>query len=137
QETDLEIAALAAGTPLNVLALSRDTGVARDTVRAYLSVLEDTLIGSWLPAYRPRAKVKEVSSPKFYWFDSGVLNAAIGSSRNPPPPEWDWVLLEHLIFHEFQTYMECEKVKGNLGYWGTPGKNEIDFVHWYSETVSA
>jgi hypothetical protein len=44
--------------------------------RGCFEVLVDTLVGEWLPAWRPRAKVKEVALPKFYWFDPGVLHAA-------------------------------------------------------------
>src|SRR5690606_17847225 len=75
----LEVAALMAGQRTNVSGLARDAGVSRDTTRGYFDVLVDTLIGDWLPAYRPRAKVKEVALPKFYWFDAGVLNAAAGA----------------------------------------------------------
>ena len=79
----LDVAALAAGTQINMTGLARDSGISRDTVRGYFSVFEDTLLGSWLQAYRPRAKVKEAVSPKFYWFDSGVLNAAAGAFWQP------------------------------------------------------
>jgi predicted AAA+ superfamily ATPase len=72
------------------------------TDQGYFSVFEDTLLGSWLPAYRPRAKIKEVSTPKFYWFDSGVLNIASGAFDQPMPSDWKGVLLEHWIHHELK-----------------------------------
>ena len=75
----LEVACLAAGQRVNMAGLARDAQVSRDTVRSYFSIFEDTLLGSWLPAYRPRSKVKEVAAPKFYWFDAGVLHAAAGA----------------------------------------------------------
>ena len=42
------------------------------------------MIGFWLPAWQPRAKVKEVVSPKFYLFDPGVVQALAGRLREPP-----------------------------------------------------
>lgn len=51
----LDVAALAAGQATNVSAISRDAGVSRETARGYFEILTDTLIGDWLPAYRPRA----------------------------------------------------------------------------------
>ncbi len=129
----LEVASLVAGQKTNVLGLSRDSGVSRDTVRSYLEILEDTLIGTWLPAYRPRAKVKEVALPKFYWFDPGVLFAAYGGFQQPIPSDWKGVLLEHWIFHELSAYSNYEKVRGSLGYWATPTGSEIDFLWWYGE----
>lgn len=131
----LEIAALVAGKTISLSGLSRDSGIGRDTVRAYFSIFEDTLIGSWLPAYRPRAKIKEVASPKFYWFDPGVLNVASGGLKQPMPLDWRGVLFEHWIFHELRTYLNYSAKKGSLGYWGTPNESEIDFVYWYGDSI--
>ncbi len=130
-----DVAALAAGTPANISALARDAGVARDTVRGYLDIFEDTLLGSWLPAYRPRAKVKEVARPKFYFFDTGVLHAAAGGFRQPTPSDWRGVLMEHWIHHELASFLEYSRSKGTLGYWRTASKSEVDFVWWYGEKV--
>lgn len=97
----------------------------------------DTLIGSWLPAYRPRAKVKEVALPKFYWFDAGVLNAAAGAFDQPMPSDWEGVLLEHLVHHELRAFMQYNGVKGSLGYWATPSGGEVDFVWWNGKRMVA
>ena len=133
----LDVAALAAGQTTNVAGLARDAGVARETARGYFEILVDTLIGDWLPAYRPRAKVKEVRQPKFYWFDSGVLHAAAGGFDQPAPADWDGVLMEHLVHHEIKAYMHYADVKGSLGYWGTPSGGEVDFVWWYGDEMVA
>ncbi len=133
----LDVAALAAGQTTNVSALSRDAGVSRETARGYFEILTDTLIGDWLPAYRPRAKVKEVAQPKFYWFDSGVLHAAAGGFDQPLPADWDGVLLEHLILHELRAYMHYHNVRGSLGYWATPSGGEVDFLWWQGSVMAA
>jgi predicted AAA+ superfamily ATPase len=133
----LEVAALAAGQVTNVSGLARDAGVSRETARGYFEILVDTLLGQWLPAYRPRAKVKEVAMPKFYWFDAGVLHAAAGGFDQPLPSDWDGVLLEHLLFHEIQGYLQYGGAKGSMGYWGTPSGGEVDFVWWRGKRVVA
>ena len=133
----LEIATLSAATAVNVSSIAREAEIARDTVRGYFSVFEDTLLGSWLPAYRPRAKMKEVSKPKFYWFDPGVLNAAAGGFDQPKGPEWQGVLFEHLVHNEIKSFLDYSKSKGSLGFWGTPSSSEIDFVWWYGRKVVA
>lgn len=127
----LTVAALAAGQTTNVSGIARDAGVSRETARGYFEVLVDTLIGSWLPAYRPRARVKEVALPKFYWFDPGVLNAAAGAFDQPLPTDWQGVLLEHLVMQELGAYLHYESIKGSLAYWGTPSGGEVDFVWWH------
>jgi predicted AAA+ superfamily ATPase len=100
-------------------------------------VLVDTLFGTWLPAYRPRVKVKEVAHPKFYWFDPGVLNAAAGGFDQPLPADWQGVLLEHLLHHELRSYVNYSGVKGSLGFWRTPAGNEVDFVWWRGDRMVA
>lgn len=124
------VASLAAGQKTNVSGIARDAAVSRETVRGYFEVLVDTLIGTWLPAYRPRAKVKEVALPKFYWFDPGVLNAAAGGFDQPLPADWQGVLLEHLLLHELRSHIHYAGVRGSLGYWATPSGSEVDFVWW-------
>ena len=59
----LEVAAVSNGQVVNVAGVARDAGVARPTVARYFDVLVDTLIGSWLPAWRPRARIKGVQHP--------------------------------------------------------------------------
>lgn len=133
----LDIASLAASRTTNVSAIARDAAVSRETARGHFEVLVDTLIGSWLRAYRPRAKVKEVALPKFYWFDAGVLHAAAGGFDQPLPADWDGVLLEHLVLHEIRSYMQYAGVRGSLGYWGTPSGSEVDFVWWRGSEMVA
>ena len=133
----LEVAALAAGQRTNVSALARDAGVSRETVRGYFEVLIDTLIANWLPAWRPRAKVREVALPKLYWFDPGVLHAAAGGFDQPLPSDWNGVLLEHLVLHEIKSHLHYAHVKGSLGYWATPSGSEVDFVWWRGRDVVA
>ncbi len=133
----LQVAALAAGRRTNVSGLARDAGVSRETARGYFEVMVDTLIGHWLPAYRPRARIKEVALPKFYWFDPGVLVAAAGGFDQPLPADWDGVLLEHLILHEMRSRMHYQRVRGSIGYWATPSGSEVDFVFWHGTDVVA
>jgi predicted AAA+ superfamily ATPase len=133
----LDVAALAAGQTTNVSALSRDAGVSRETARGHFEVLTDTLIGEWLPAWRPRAKVKEVAQPKFYWFDPGVLHAAAGGFDQPLSAGWDGVLLEHLILQELRAHLHYADVSGSLGYWATPSGGEVDFVWWRGSNAVA
>lgn len=133
----LQVASLAAGQTTNVSAIARDAGVSRETARGYFDVLVDTLIADWLPAHRPRAKVKEVALPKLYWFDGGVLHAAAGGFDQPLSADWDGILLEHLVLHEIRSYMHYLGVKGSLGYWATPSGSEVDFVWWRGSEMVA
>jgi len=63
--------------------LAREVGIARSTVETYFTILEDTLLGYRLPAFRPGVKVREQTHSKFYWFDPGVARAAAGYTFEP------------------------------------------------------
>lgn len=124
----LEMAALANGQVTNVAGLARDAAVARPTVQGYFDVLIDTLIGTWLPAWRPRAKVKETSHPKFYLFDTGVVRALAGRLREPIEATERGFLLEALILHELRSHIAYSACGGELTYYRTPSGAEVDFV---------
>jgi len=124
----LEVASLAAGQVTNLQQIASDCGVNRNSVRGFFSILEDTLIGYWLPAYRPRAKIKEVAHPKFYWFDAGVLRAAADGFNRPLPAEFEGVAFETFILNELRAHIHYNSVRGKLSYWRTPSGSEVDFV---------
>ena len=133
----LDIAALAGAQVTNVQGLARDSGINRNSVRGFFSILEDTLMGQWLPAYQPRARVREVSHPKFYWFDSGVLRAAAGGIRQPLPSDWRGKALETWLHHELCAHIHYHGSGGKLSYWRTPSGNEVDFVWQKGEQIVA
>jgi len=124
----LEVAALANAQVTNVAALARDAAVARPTVQGYFDVLIDTLIGAWLPAWRPRAKVKEARHPKFYLFDTGVVRALSRRLREPLDGAERGVLLETLVFHELRAHVAYAQCGGEFSYYRTPSGSEVDFV---------
>lgn len=96
--------------------------------QGYFATLVDTLIGTWLPAWRKRAKVKEVASPKFYLFDPGVVRALAGRLREPLDAAKRGFQLETWILHELRAAMASQDTGGHLHYWRTPSGREVDFV---------
>lgn len=124
----LEIAALANAQVTNVASLARDAAVSRPTVQGYFGVLVDTLIGVWLPAWRPRAKVKETAHPKFYLFDCGVVRALSRRLREPIESAERGALLETLLLHELRAQIAYSGGGGELSYYRTPSGTEIDFI---------
>ncbi len=124
----LEVAALANGQVTNVSGISRDAGVARPTVQGYFETLVDTLLGTWVPALRRSAKVKEVAHPKFYFFDPGVIRAVAGRLREPLDQVERGHLLETLVLHELRAHVHLSNIGGDISYWRTPSGSEVDFV---------
>jgi predicted AAA+ superfamily ATPase len=124
----LKVAALMHGQVVNQAALSRDAAVARTTVQRYFETLVDTLVGYLLPAWQPKAKVREYSKPKFYFFDPGVVRAIRDVVDEPLADVESGALLEGFILHELRAAIEYQGLGGEISYWSTPGSKEIDFV---------
>ena len=124
----LEVASLMNGQIVNVAGIARDAAVARPTVQGYFATLVDTLIGFWLPAWRRRAKVKEVASPKFYLFDPGVARALAGRLNEPLDGAERGFLLETWVLHELRAATSFQNAGGQLHYWRTPNGTEVDFI---------
>jgi len=113
---------------LNVANVAREAGVPRNTVETYFTILLDTLVGHLLPAYRPRAKVREQSHPKFYWFDPGVARGAAGLVREPAERAWKGDALETLVYHEIRVRNEAGGNHRPVAYYQVPSGDEIDFI---------
>jgi predicted AAA+ superfamily ATPase len=124
----LSLAGQLNGQVVNLQSIARDAAVSRSTVDTYFSILLDTLLGHFLPTWRPGLKVREATHPKFYWFDSGVARAAAGWLRDPVDRLWQGTALETLVYHELRVYNEVSRKLRPLYYYRTPAGVEVDFI---------
>ncbi len=124
----LNIAGQLNGQLLNRQNISREAAIPRSTVDVYFSILEDTLLGYYLPAYRPNLKIREQTHPKFYWFDPGVARAAAGLIFDPVDRLWLGTALENLIYHELRVYNLTQNRNRPIFFYRTGAGSEIDFV---------
>lgn len=124
----LQVAALMNGQRLNLSNIAREAEVKRPSVNGYFEVLEDTLIAFKLPAWQPKAKVKEVALPKYYFFDPGVVRALSGQIWKPLNDIERGFLLETFLLNEIRACVSYRSLRGTMAYWATPSGSEIDFV---------
>lgn len=124
----LSIAGKLNGQLINGQNISREAGVSRSSVDVYFSILEDTLLGHFLPAYRPNVKVREQIRPKFYWFDPGVARAAAGLLFDPVDRLWQGTTLENMIYHELRVYNSTQNKNRDIFFYRTGSGVEIDFI---------
>lgn len=124
----LKVAALLNGQVVNVAGIGRDAGIPRPSVDRYFSVLSDTLIGTWLPGWQPRLKVREKQNPKFYFFDCGVVRGILGLLRDKIESAERGFLLETFMLHEFRSAITYLDVGGELSYYRTPAGVEVDLI---------
>lgn len=124
----LEVAGILNGQLVNAENIAREAKIPRSNVDVYFSILEDTLLGHLLPSYRPKAKVRERSHPKFYWFDPGVARGAAALLNDPVDALWYGTALETLIFHELRVYSHTTQKERPISFYRTGSGVEIDFV---------
>ncbi|MCB0407069.1 MAG: DUF4143 domain-containing protein, partial [Bdellovibrionales bacterium] len=94
----------------------------------YFEVLNDTLIGKFLPAYTKRPKRKVVAQPKFYFFDVGVVNHLAQRGEILPRSELFGKAFENWVHHELTAYLSYSKRNESLSYWKIHQGPEVDFI---------
>ncbi len=124
----LDVAALSDGSIVSYTSIARDCGVSNKTAKGYFQILEDTLIGAWLPAYRKRAKRRLAVSPKFYFADVGVVNSLARRGQVRPGSELFGKAFENWVHHEIRSYLAYRRSSSALAYWRLPSGLEVDFV---------
>jgi predicted AAA+ superfamily ATPase len=124
----LEVAARMNGQTVNVAGIARDAAIARQTATEFFQILVDTLLASWLPAWKLKRAVKQVAHPKFYLFDSGVARQLAGVGHLHIHPEERGFLLETYLLHELRAYLHYNDLDYPVAYWRTHAGVEVDFV---------
>jgi predicted AAA+ superfamily ATPase len=125
----LNIAALSDTELVNFSTIARDCGVSSHTIKGYFTILEDTLLGRWLPAYTRRPKRRVVAAPKFYFADVGIVNhLARRGTALTRGGELYGKAFENWVFHELAAYNAYHEAFARLSYWRLASGIEVDFV---------
>ncbi len=124
----LDFAALSDGEIVNFSTIARDCGVSSHTTKNHFQILQDTLLGRWLPAYRKRPKRRVIAAPKFYFFDVGVVNRLARRGELLPGSELYGKAFENWVFHELTACSQYCEYDGTLSYWRLASGIEVDFV---------
>jgi predicted AAA+ superfamily ATPase len=131
----LEVAALGNGEMVQFSNIAREAGVSLPTVKSYYQILEDTLIGRFLPSYRKRPKRRVIAAPRFYFFDVGVVNFLAKRGRIAQGSELFGKAFEHFLFMELCAYSRYSGIGYPLAYWRTASQLEVDFILGDSEVA--
>lgn len=124
----LSAAALSDGEIVSWETFARDCGVSAPAVRNYFEILEDTLIGHFLNAYTHRPKRRTVASPKFYFFDVGIVNQLAERGYLKPKSELFGKAFENWVCHELRRYLESRVSSHEMYYWRLTTAVEVDFI---------
>jgi predicted AAA+ superfamily ATPase len=124
----LEMAALTNGEMVNYTNIASDCGVSAITVKEYFQILEDTLIGRYLPVFQKRPKRRVITAPKFYLFDVGIVNHLLQRGKIVHGSELFGKSFEHFIYQEIYAHSRYSGKEYPIYYWRTSSQLEIDFV---------
>ena len=124
----LEVSALSDGEMLNYNNVASDCGVSATTVKEYFSILEDSLIGYFIPAYRYEKKRRLVQAPRFYYFDVGIANHLLHRKDLQRGTVEYGHAFEHFVMQELKAYIGYTHNEQELSYWRTYSGIEVDAV---------
>lgn len=124
----LTIAAMTNGEMVNYNNIASDCGVSANTVKEYFSILEDTLLGYFVPAYTRTKKRRLVQAPRFYLFDVGLTNHMLKRKHiEEGTPEYGHAF-EHFVIQELVAYISYTQNENQLSYWRTYTGVEVDAI---------
>lgn len=126
----LEIAAQCNGQVLNYSKISTEIGADVKTVQSYFSILEDTLVGFFLPAFHLSVRKRQRSHPKFYLFDPGLkrtLERTLDQPLTPQSYAYGFAF-EHWVILEIVRRSHYARKDWTFSYLQTTDGGEIDLV---------
>ena len=124
----LEVISFSHGSFLNISNVSRECQVERKAVEAYVSILEDLMLGFRLNVFQKKAKRELVSHPKWYLFDAGVYRSLRPKGPLDRPEEIEGGALEGLIAQHLRAWIAYGNEEFQLYFWRTSAGTEVDFV---------
>lgn len=124
----LETASFSQGEQINLTAIGREVGHNRHTIANFFDILEDLLIAWRIYPFTKRARRDIVSSPKFYYFDTGVYRSIRPTGPLDSRDEIDGAALETLFLQQVKAINDYFNLDYGVYYWRTTTGIEVDFV---------
>lgn len=125
----LEVAALSDSEMVNYTKIAQECGVSSKTVKEYFTILEETLVGMFVPAYTKVVKRRVQVAPKFYYFDTGIVNHLLHRTPVKQGSVEYGHAFEHLIIQELQAYLDYTESDKKMTFWHTLNNSyEVDAV---------
>lgn len=126
----LEVAAQQNGKTINFSKIARDIGSDTKTAQSYFQILEDTLIGTIIPAYSNSTRKSVKLQPKFYLFDLGIKRAMEGSLSSLISPRTSAYgsAFEHFCILEILKLNSYYRKDFRMSHYQTTAGGEVDLV---------
>lgn len=122
----LFVAAAESGKFLDLSKLASDAAIPRESAMRYFEILEETLIVRRSDPFRKSDRRRLTRSPRFFFFDTGVLNGLLGNFA--PSPDRIGMLFEHFLFNQLVDGAAAKDVPLRISSYRTEHGAEVDFI---------
>jgi len=118
------------GKIINHKKIADEIGVQTKTVQSYFQIVEETLLGFYLPAFHESVRKSQRLSPKFFLIDNGIKKALEGSLDQKPSPRTSVYgeLFEHFVIQEIYKLNEYYQKDYQLSFFSTKNHVEVDLI---------
>ncbi|MGA2545207.1 MAG: ATP-binding protein [Rectinemataceae bacterium] len=126
----LQLCAGRAGQLINMSALASDAGIAVNTAKSWLALLEAAWLVTLLQPWHETLNKRVVKSPKLYWYDTGLLCHLLDIRK---PEDLDFhplkgAVFENLIVAERYKAASHRGMRPELYFWRDSTGREIDLM---------
>ena len=113
---------------LNFEKLGRDYALSPSVVKNYYSILEDTLIGFFVPPLNTLKSRKAVTTSKFYFFDLGLSHSLLNINELNKHSDLYGRAFEHFIALELKLFISYSQKNSEIFFFKNHSNKEVDFV---------
>gem|GEM_PF-489474 len=126
----LEVSASLNNSPIRISNLSEQTGLARDTVKKYLSILEKSFLFYEIPVFSRRVKQKILKSSKYEWMDTGLVSVLTRATDFATLQATGAIgtRLESWAISQLKFATENLPLASRLYFWRTVSQDEVDVI---------
>ncbi|MCU0328962.1 MAG: ATP-binding protein [Chitinophagales bacterium] len=134
----IRVCASQVGQLTNYNELSKLVGVSHTTIRQWISLLKTSYILFELPPYFENFQKRLVKSPKFYFYDTGLLCRMLDykpQDLNPLSSKWGQIF-ENMVVAECVKQNAHLNLKRSFYFWRDSNGHEVDLLYRESDTYT-
>jgi uncharacterized protein len=124
----LRVAALMDTEIVNFANAASECGVSQPKVKGYFGILEDTLLGRFLPSFSEKVKRRVIAAPRFFFSNVGIVNSLLKRGAIEVKTEAIGSAFESFMCHELFAHRSYGELDHNICYWRTASGIEVDFI---------
>ncbi|MBU6359496.1 MAG: ATP-binding protein [Chloroflexi bacterium] len=133
----LRLLAFQVGQQVSLNELGTQLGLSRDTVGAYIDLLEQSFVVFRLTGYSRNLRKEMSKQMKVYFWDMGVRNALINSFYPIAQRTDVGALWENFVISERRKWLDYTRTSSALYFWRTQTGAEIDLIEESNDELRA